>query len=63
MSTEGKITEDGRSVIFPAPEMEGVQVEVQHSVKSGKPFTAEPGLLGAAQIIADEAKAAKGRAS
>lgn len=44
--TEGKITEDGRSVVFNKPEMEGVVCEVQHSIQSGKPFCADPGLCG-----------------
>lgn len=44
--TEGRITDDGKSVIYNRPEMEGVALEVQHSVQSGKPFCAEPGLCG-----------------
>lgn len=46
MATEGKITEDGLSVIYNQPEMEGVVVEVQHALQSGKPFCPDPGLCG-----------------
>lgn len=46
MSTEGLIAEDGKSVIYNAPDMEGVCVEVQHSVQSGKPFCPDFGMCG-----------------
>jgi hypothetical protein len=44
--TEGRFAPDGKSVIFNAPEMEGVECEVQHSVRSGKGFCPTPGLCG-----------------
>lgn len=49
--TEGRISEDGKSVIYPQPELEGIACEVQHSVQSGKPFTAEPGMIGAGVVV------------
>jgi hypothetical protein len=44
--TEGRIAEDGKSVIYNFPEMEGVICEVQHSLKSGKGFCPDPGMCG-----------------
>lgn len=51
MSSEGEITSDGQSVIFHQPDLEGVQTEVQHSVKSGKPFEPRPGMVGFGVVI------------
>lgn len=45
MSTEGTII-DGETVVYQQPQMEGVQCEVQHSLKSGKPMTKERGIMG-----------------
>lgn len=49
--TEGKIVADGRSVVFNHPEMEGLTCEVQHSLKSGKPFCPDPGLIGVGVVV------------
>lgn len=49
--SEGRITDDGQSVVFNFPEMEGVQCEVQHTLSSGKPFSPEPGMCGVGVVI------------
>lgn len=49
--SEGVIQPDGKSVIFHAPEMEGISCKVQHSVASGKPQCPEPGMLGVGVVV------------
>lgn len=49
--TEGIIQPDGQSVIYRYPPMEGVTCEVQHNLASGKPFCAEPGVLGVGVVV------------
>lgn len=49
--TEGRITEDGKSVIYERPDMAGLACEVQHSVRSGKPFCSEPGMYGVGVVV------------
>lgn len=44
--SEGVIQPDGKSVVFPGPEMEGFDCEVQHTMSTGKPYTAERGMMG-----------------
>ena len=51
---EGRISEDGRSVLFGPPELEGVMCEIQHGSASPdtiKPITEVPGTLGAGVLI------------
>jgi hypothetical protein len=61
--TEGRFAPDGKSVIFNAPEMEGVECEVQHSVRSGKGFCPTPGLCGVGVVTLPTGPASCSRSS
>lgn len=44
--SEGVIQPDGKTVVFPGPVMEGLACEVQHTMSTGRPYTAESGQCG-----------------
>lgn len=43
---EGKISDDGNSVIFTQPLLEGTIAQVQHGLSTGRAFTDTPGTCG-----------------